>query len=121
MAKLKLLSTIFSKLASLTKKDGQIIVSRDSKSLYVDLEGERIEITDWIDIDTEESLLAMLSPLINKYYYTKDTNKIWRYINSKWECLNASITCIPLTDDTTGTKYTLGINNGILYIKEVTE
>ena len=91
MAKLKLLSTIFSKLGSLTKNNGQIIVTRDSKSLYVDLEGERIEITDWIDIDTEESLLAILTPLTNKYYYTKDTNKIWRYINSEWECLNTSV------------------------------
>lgn len=91
MAKLKLLSTIFSKLGSLTKNNGQIIVTRDSKSLYVDLEGERIEITDWIDIDTEESLLAILTPLTNKYYYTKDTNKIWRYVNGKWECLNTSV------------------------------
>ena len=91
MAKLKLLSTIFSKLGSLTKNNGQIIVTRDSKSLYVDLEGERIEITDWIDVDTEESLLAILTPLTNKYYYTKDTNKIWRYINSEWECLNTSV------------------------------
>lgn len=91
MAKLKLLSTIFSKLGSLTNNNGQIIVARDSKSLYVDLEGERIEITDWIDIDTEESLLAILTPLTNKYYYTKDTNKIWRYINSEWECLNTSV------------------------------
>ena len=45
MAKLKLLNTIFSKLASLSKNDGQIVVTRDSKSLYIDLEGERIEIT----------------------------------------------------------------------------
>lgn len=84
MAKLKLLSTIFSKLSTLGKNDGQIIVSKDSKSLYVDLDGERIEVTDWIDIDTEESLLAILTPLINKYYYTKDSNKIWRYVNSEW-------------------------------------
>lgn len=91
MAKLKLLSTIFSKLGNLTNNNGQIIVARDSKSLYVDLEGERIEITDWIDVDTEESLLAILTPLTNKYYYTKDTNKIWRYINSEWECLNTSV------------------------------
>lgn len=90
MAKLKLLNTIFSKLGSLSKNDGQIVVARDSKSLYVDLEGERIEITDWVDIDTEESLLAILSPLINKYYYTKDTNKIWRYIGGEWKCLNDS-------------------------------
>ena len=91
MAKLKLLSTIFSKLGSLTKNNGQIIVTRDSKSLYVDLEGERIEITDWIDVDTEETLLSILTPLTNKYYYTKDSNKIWRYVNSEWICLNNDI------------------------------
>ena len=33
---------------------------------------------------------------------------------------NKYITDISLVDDTTGTKYTLGINNGVLYIKEVT-
>lgn len=91
MVKLKLVNTIFSKLGSLSKNDGQIVVSSDSKSLYVDLEGERIEVTDWIDVDTEEKLLAILSPLVNKYYYTKDTNKIWRYIGGKWECLNTSV------------------------------
>ena len=91
MARLKLVNTIFSKLSSLSKNDGQIVVSNDSKSLYVDLNGERIEVTDWIDVDTEESLLAILSPLVNKYYYTKDTNKIWRYIGGEWECLNTSV------------------------------
>lgn len=88
MAKLKLLSTIFSKLSTLGKNDGQVIVSKDSKSLYVDLDGERIEVTDWIDIDTEEALLAILTPLTNKYYYTKDSNKIWRYVNGEWINLN---------------------------------
>ena len=88
MVKLKLLSTIFSKLSTLGKNDGQVIVSKDSKSLYVDLDGERIEVTDWIDVDTEENLLAILTPLINKYYYTKDSNKIWRYVNGEWINLN---------------------------------
>lgn len=92
MAKLKLFSTIFSKLSSLTKKDGQIIISKDSQSLYIDIDGERVEITDWVDINTEEELLATLSPLTNKFYYTKDTHKIWRYINSKWEKLNIVVT-----------------------------
>ena len=90
MAKLKLLSTIFSKLSTLGKNDGQVIVSKDSKSLYVDLDGERIEVTDWIDVDTEEfyCLPCMAEYLINKYYYTKDSNKIWRYVNGEWINLN---------------------------------
>ena len=110
MAKLKLLNTIFSKLSSLSKNDGQIVVTRDSKSLYIDLEGERIEITDWIDVDNEESLLAILSPLTNKYYYTKDTNKIWRYVDSEWICLNNNINeMMPTyTESTTLTKLKSG-------------
>ena len=32
---------------------------------------------------------------------------------------NKYIKEISLVDDTTGTKYALGINNGVLYIKEV--
>ena len=45
MAKLKLLSTIFSKLSTLGKNDGQVIVSKDSKSLYVDLDGGLLDYT----------------------------------------------------------------------------
>lgn len=99
MAKLKLVNTIFSKLSTLSKNEGQLVVSRDSKSLYIDLNGERIEVTDWIDVNTEEELLAILTPLSNKYYFTKDTNKIWRYIEGKWNCLNADISIKTITNE----------------------
>lgn len=99
MAKLKLISTIFSKLSALSQNEGQVVVSRDSKSLYIDLNSERIEVTDWIDINTEENLLAILTPLSNKYYFTKDTNKIWRYIGGKWNCLNADISIKAITNE----------------------
>lgn len=99
MAKLKLVNTIFSKLSTLSKNEGQLVVSRDSKSLYIDLNSERIEVTDWIDVNTEEELLAILTPLVNKYYFTKDTNKIWRYIGSEWKCLNADISIRTITND----------------------
>lgn len=99
MAKLKLISTIFSKLSTLSQNEGQVVVTRDSKSLYIDLNGERIKVTDWIDINTEEELLAILTPLSNKYYFTKDTNKIWRYIEGKWNCLNADISIKTITNE----------------------
>ena len=84
MAKLNLIETIETKLPTLTKTDGQLIVIRDNASLYVDLDGARIYISDWIDVSTDEERLAMLSPLSNKYYYVVETNKIWRYISGSW-------------------------------------
>ena len=82
MAKLNLIETIQTKLSTLTKKDGQLIVVRDNASLHIDLDGNRIYISDWIDISTDEERLAMISPLSNKYYYVVETNKIWRYIKN---------------------------------------
>lgn len=84
MPKLNLIETIQTKLSTLTKKDGQLIVIRDNASLYIDLDGARIYISDWIDVATDEERLAMLSPLNNKYYYVVETNKIWRYISGSW-------------------------------------
>lgn len=84
MAKLNLIETIETKLPTLTKTDGQLIIIRDNASLYVDLDGARIYISDWIDVSTDEERLAMLSPLSNKYYYVVETNKIWRYISGSW-------------------------------------
>lgn len=84
MSKLKLIETIQTKLPTLSKTDGQLIVVRDNASLYVDLDGNRIYISDWIDVSTETDRLAMLTPLSNKYYYVIETNKIWRYIGGSW-------------------------------------
>lgn len=109
MAKLNLIETIQTKLSTLTKKDGQLIVIRDNASLYVDLDGARIYISDWIDVSTDEERLAMLTPLSNKYYYVVETNKIWRYISGSWLLVtkdnfvdaNRKIAGIDLKDDIT--------------------
>lgn len=84
MSKLKLIETIQTKLPTLSKTDGQLIVVRDNASLHIDLDGNRIYISDWIDISTDTDRLAMLTPLSNKYYYVVETNKIWRYIGGSW-------------------------------------
>lgn len=89
MAKLNLIETIQTKLPTLTKKDGQLIVVRDNASLHIDLDGSRIYISDWIDISTDEERLAMLSPLNNKYYYVVETNKIWRYTSGSWVLISS--------------------------------
>jgi len=89
MAKLKLIETIQTKLSTLTKSDGQLIVVRDNASLYIDLDGNRVYISDWIDIETDTDRLAMLSPLSNKYYYVTENNKVWRYKNGDWVLISS--------------------------------
>lgn len=90
--KIKLLYTVKSKLSSLVKLAGQLIVAQDDASLYFDMpsSGEivRIKITDLIDIPTESDRLVLLAPNSAKYYFVTETHKIWRYISGEWFCLN---------------------------------
>lgn len=88
MAKLKLYETIESKLPTLTKTNGNLIVARDTKSLYMDLNGDRFQIADYVDVKTHDDLISTLTPLANKFYYVTDTKKLYRYINGSWQCLN---------------------------------
>lgn len=120
MAKLNLIETIQTKLSTLSKKDGQLIVVRDNASLHIDLDGNRIYISDWIDVSTDEERLAMLTPLNNKYYYVVETNKIWRYISGQWVLVtksfvdeNITIAGLDLKDDITTEELVsvLGIND----------
>ena len=112
MAQLKLYETIQTKLPTLSQTDGQLIVVRDNASLYVDLDGNRVYISDWIDISTDTDRLAMLTPLSNKYYYVVETNKIWRYISGSWVLVTLdgfvneelTIAGIDLKDDITSTE-----------------
>ena len=113
MAKLNLIETIQTKLSTLTKKDGQLIIIRDNASLYVDLDGARIYISDWIDISTDEERLAMLTPLNNKYYYVVSTNKIWRYISGSWVQVTLHNASDILYDNTTSGLNATNINSAI--------
>lgn len=110
MAQLQTVETIFSKLNTLEKEDGQLIVSRDNEELYFDLNGERICITDWVAIDDESTLLALLTPLANKFYYVKSTATIWRYVDSDWICLNKGSNI----DDALSTTSTNAVQNKVV-------
>ena len=113
MAKLKLIETIQTKLPTLSKTDGQLIVIRDNASLYVDLDGARIYISDWIDVSTDTDRLAMLTPLSNKYYYVVETNKIWRYIGGSWIQITLHNASEVLYDNTTSGLSATNVNSAI--------
>lgn len=86
---LKLYSTTSSKLDSLDVVGGQLIVSKDSSCLYIDIDSiGRLKITDWIELETDNNRLAVLAPISGKIYYVEETNSIWKYIKGSWKCLN---------------------------------
>ena len=57
-------------------------MTSDTKNVFYDLAGERIQLTDIIELDTEAQRQAILAPL-NKFYFVKDTGILWRY-NNGW-------------------------------------
>lgn len=87
--KLRLFDTISSKLDSLSIAGGQLIVTKDTSKLYIDMDGfGRITITDWIDLETEDDRTSLLAPLAGKFYYVIQTNTVYRFINSNWIPIN---------------------------------
>jgi len=68
-----------SKLNSITKKEGQVIWV-DTGDLYFDNKIDRVKISDFIDLETTEERLAIVSPS-DKYYFVKSENALYRYSN----------------------------------------
>lgn len=89
---LKLYSTTSSKLDTLDVVGGQVIVSQDNSCLYIDIDSiGRLQITDWIELATENERLSVLAPIPHKVYYILETNTIWKQIDGNWRCLNMAI------------------------------
>jgi hypothetical protein len=90
MAQLKLIDTIQSKLEEVSKSDGQLILEKDGKNLYFDFNGDRIQISDFIELDDEDELTFVLAPLPSKFYFIKNNASLWRYLNNEWVCIAKS-------------------------------
>ena len=74
-----------SSLENLAVENGKIRVATDSKQLFLDLEDERIEITDFEKQYSEEEIQGLLAPL-SKIYLSSDTHKLFIYDadNQEW-------------------------------------
>lgn len=106
---LKLYHTTSSKLQTLPIVGGQLIVSRDNNTLCIDIDDiGRIEISDFIDIETDAQRLAVLAPLPNKYYYVADTNSVWRFVGGEWKKINNNTTYTLSSGSTNGTVKLIG-------------
>lgn len=64
-------------------KEGQFLMTTDTRSIFYDLGDSRIQLTDILEIDTENERQALIAP-VNKFYFVKDTGELWRYSNGDW-------------------------------------
>jgi len=64
-------------------KDGQFLMTSDTKCIFYDLGDKRIQLTDILEIDTEQERQGLLAP-VNKFYFVKDTGSLWKYHNGVW-------------------------------------
>ena len=84
-----------SQLANIKIVAGSTIYTRDTGKHFIDIsDTERVQISDIIYIDTDKERSALLAPLPDKLYITRDTNKVWIYSvkTDKWVCLNIDTT-----------------------------
>ena len=84
-----------SQLANIKIVAGSTIYTRDTGKHFIDInDTERVQISDIIYIDTDKERTALLAPLPDKLYITRDTNKVWVYSvkSDKWVCLNIDTT-----------------------------
>lgn len=82
-----------SQLSQLPIQPGTLIYTKDSLNQYLDTDTERIQITDLIVLAKDSDREEILVPLGEKFYYVKDTKKVWIYDDEKleWYCINATI------------------------------
>lgn len=82
-----------SQLSQLPLKPGTLIYTKDSLNQYLDTDTERIQITDLIVLANDSEREDILVPLGEKFYYIKDTKKVWMYDDGQleWYCLNETI------------------------------
>ena len=84
-----------SQLANIKIVAGSTIYTRDTGKHFIDIsDTERVQISDVVYIDTDKERIALLAPLPDKLYITRDTNKVWIYSvkTDKWVCLNTDTT-----------------------------
>lgn len=62
---------------------GRFLISSDTRSIFYDLQDRRIQLTDILTLDTEAEREAILAP-ISKFYFVKESGKLWRYNNGDW-------------------------------------
>ena len=66
-------------------------VTTDKQNFYIDLpdETKRIRISDFIDINNDSELPE--STTLDKFYFSKESGALFRYINGEWRNISGSV------------------------------
>lgn len=75
-------------LANLPVKDGQFIVVKDERSIYVDTDAGRIRLGDFQEFASIEALNENVNPSTTALYYVSDVNVLAKWDGSKYVQIN---------------------------------
>ena len=84
----KLYSTTASKLNQLPVVDGTLTFVKDTRRIYLDMNGVRIEYSDIQILQNEVSRSNLLAP-VEGFYFVEETNVMWRY-KEGWKQISPS-------------------------------
>lgn len=65
-----------------TKTDGNLYITTDTQGLYVDLDGSRIHVSDFIQVADVNALNALGSYNTSVFYYVESSNALMKYVGS---------------------------------------
>ena len=71
-------------------KNGNLYIATDSQGLYVDLEGKRIHVSDFIQVATMDELNALGIYNTHTFYYVAGSNALLKYTGTEWKQLNST-------------------------------
>lgn len=74
-------------------KNGNLYIATDSQGLYVDLDGKRIHVSDFIQVATMDELNALGIYNTHTFYYVAGSNALLKYTGisgAEWKQLNST-------------------------------
>lgn len=74
----KFYATVGSRVSQLPLSDGNLIFVTDTKKMYLDFNGVRVEYSDIVTLSKESDRLSILAPS-EGFYFVEETDVIWRY------------------------------------------
>ena len=76
-----------SSLDNLDIENGKLRFTTDTGRLFLDDDGKRIEITDFVKGLTKDEILSIEDPL-PKFYFAIDTYELYYYLRRRWIPIN---------------------------------
>lgn len=81
---MKFIATTNDKISTIAIKAGQVIFSRDNRTIYLDSSAtERTEYQSVISVPTDTFRLNITNP-VKGFYFVEDTKVLYQYDGNKW-------------------------------------